>query len=237
MSSGKERFQNTDGVASLEQQKPNFWEQMQEHQLAAAVNGEVFLDESGIFTAVREVLSGYYPDMVWRKKLAQGLHDFSQYAQSNYPRMMARKDIITAKLCVAKAMEAAMDLVYLLRKEYAPYYKWKKKGLEKMALRRDVFPLVHEILPLLEKVAELPVQMQAWEQVSYSAAFVNEKDECVRVFAFLVKGPRHRRIIGSSASQAICELTTCYCLAYFAMDSKKVVSSSIRFRAAGSLLA
>ena len=182
VSSGKERFQNTDGVASLEQQKPNFWEQMQEHQLAAAVNGEVFLDESGIFTAVREVLSGYYPDMVWRKKLAQGLHDFSQYAQSNYPRMMARKDIITAKLCVVKAMEAAMDLVYLLRKEYAPYYKWKKKGLEKMALRRDVFPLVHEILPLLEKVAELPVQMQAWEQVSYSAAFVNEKDECVRVF-------------------------------------------------------
>lgn len=182
VSSGKERFQNTDGVASLEQQKPNFWEQIQEHQLAAAVNGEVFLDESGIFTAVREVLSGYYPDMVWRKKLAQGLHDFSQYAQSNYPRMMARKDIITAKLCVAKAMEAAMDLVYLLRKEYAPYYKWKKKGLEKMTLRRDVFPLVHEILPLLEKVAELPVQMQAWEQVSYSAAFVNEKDECVRVF-------------------------------------------------------
>ena len=178
----KAHCQNTEGRISLEQLKPNFWEQMQEHQLAAAVNGEVFLDESGIFTAVREVLSGYYPDMVWRKKLAQGLHDFSQYAQSNYPRMMARKDIITAKLCVAKAMEAAMDLVYLLRKEYAPYYKWKKKGLEKMALRRDVFPLVHEILPLLEKVAELPVQMQAWEQVSYSAAFVNEKDECVRVF-------------------------------------------------------
>ncbi len=167
---------------SFDKQMPNFWEKMEEHQLAAAVNGEVFYDDFGIFTTVRKQLMDYYPEMVWRKKLAQSLHDFSQYAQSNYPRMMARKDVVTSRLCVAKAIEAAMDLVYLLRQEFAPYYKWKKKGLEKMALRRDVFPLVQEILPLLEKAAVLPVQTKAWEKAEYSSALVNENDECVAAF-------------------------------------------------------
>lgn len=164
-----------------EQQMPNFWERMEEQQLAAAVNGEVFFDGAGIFSTIRKQLTDYYPEMVWRKKLAQSLHDFSQYAQSNYPRMMARKDIVTSRLCVIKAIETTMDIVYLLRREYAPYYKWKKKGLEKMALRRDVFPLLQAILPLLEQAALLPVQMQAWENVEYNAALVNEKDECVVV--------------------------------------------------------
>ena len=178
----KEDGFDSDGVTRFEQQMPVFWEQVGEQQLAAAVNGEVFFDKAGIFTTVRQQLRDYYPDMIWRKKLAQGLHDFSQYAQSNYPRMMARKDVVTSKLCMAKSMETVMNLVYLLRKEYAPYYKWKKKGLESMSLRRDIFPLVHAILPLLEEAAELPGQMQAWEQVTYRADLVNEKDACVIVF-------------------------------------------------------
>lgn len=167
---------------SFDIQIPNFWERMEEHQLAAAVNGDVFYDGLGIFTAVRKQLTHYYPEMVWRKKLAQSLHDFSQYAQSNYARMMARKDAVTSGICVGKAIEAAMDLVYLLRREFAPYYKWKKKGLEKIAMRRDAFLLVHEILPLLERVAILPVQTLAWERVEYDSSLVNEKDECVVAF-------------------------------------------------------
>lgn len=175
-------YKDRECFVTYEQQMPNFWEQMEEQQLATAVNGEVFFDEAGVFSAVRKQLLDYYPEMVWRKKLAQSLHDFSQYAQSNYPRMMARMDIVASRLCVIKAVEKAMDIVYLLRKEFAPYYKWKKKGLEKMALRRDVFPLVHEILPLLENAVMLPIQTQAWENVTYTSALVNEKDECTVVF-------------------------------------------------------
>lgn len=163
-------------------------EQAQEHQLAAAVNGEVFCDELGEFSAVRKQLAAYYPDELWRRKLAQKLHDFSQYAQSNYPRMMARKDIVTAQLCVAKAMEAAMDIVYLLRHEYAPYYKWKKKGLEKIALRRDVFPLAQEMLVLLDEAAGQAVSKEAWENVRYDAAVVNTKDAHVVIFEKMAAG-------------------------------------------------
>ena len=109
-----------------------FWAFADEAKLATALNGEVFADEQEIFSTVRAALLSYYPEKIWRRKLAQGLHEFSQYAQSNYPRMMARKDYITATLCVAKALESAMNLVYLLKKEYAPYYKWKKKGLQRL---------------------------------------------------------------------------------------------------------
>ena len=102
------------------------YEEIGEYQLATAVNGEVYVDEIGCFTAIRKQLLKYYPDIVWRRKLAQCLHDFAQYGQSNYARMMARKDYVTAALCISKAMESAMDIVYFLNKTYAPYYKWKK---------------------------------------------------------------------------------------------------------------
>ncbi len=149
--------------------------EVQEFKLAAVTNGAVFVDELGVFSAVRERLLGYYPNMVWRGKLAQSIHEFSQYAQSNYARMMARQDFLTAGLCVSKAVESAMDMIYLLNRTYAPYYKWKKKGLER-------FKISKRILPLLEKIAKLPSQEDAWNDVKYSSTTINTKDECVKLF-------------------------------------------------------
>lgn len=151
------------------------YESVNEFSLAAATNGEVFRDDLGTFSAVREKLLQYYPEETWRKKMAQCLHDFSQYAQSNYARMMARKDVVSANLCKMKAVETTMDLLYLLQRKYAPYYKWKKKGLEKNA-----FSL--KVLTVIEKIVELPNQTQAWEKVKYSSAAVNTQDECVGLF-------------------------------------------------------
>ena len=158
------------------------YEMTGEYQLAASVNGEVFADAAGFFSAVREQLLEYYPDTLWCRKLAQSMHEFSQYAQSNYARMMARKDVITAQMCIAKAMEAAMDLVYLLGKTYAPYYKWKRKGLEKLQKVKREFSLTAKVLTVLEKLAVLPVQTEAWEKAVYSSAQINKKDECVVLF-------------------------------------------------------
>ena len=151
------------------------YENVNEFSMAAATNGEVFRDDLGIFSAVREKLLQYYPEETWRKKMAQCLHDFSQYAQSNYARMIARKDVVSANLCKMKAVETVMDLLYLLQRKYAPYYKWKKKGLE-----NNAFSL--KVLTIIEKIAELPKQTQAWEKVKYSSAAVNTQDECVCLF-------------------------------------------------------
>ncbi len=164
-----------------------------EYQLAAAVNGIVFEDGEGIFSKIRERLSDYYPQKFWCKKLAQGLHDFSQYAQSNYPRMMARRDLVTAGICRQKGMEVAMDLIYLLGKTYAPYYKWKKKGLEQMT-----FPLAKEILPLLEELAALPSQEKAWEEWEYSPVQINTYDRGVVLFEQIAE-----RIINELVNQKL----------------------------------
>lgn len=151
------------------------YEKIQEYQLSMATNGRVFQDKLGVFCHVREELASYYPDEVWRKKIAQCLHDFSQYAQSNYPRMMARGDGLTAKMCVLKGVETTMDLLYLLNRSYAPYYKWKRKGLETVSFAQPV-------LNLLEQIVELPDQLKSWENQQYDAQLVNWNDQCAVLF-------------------------------------------------------
>lgn len=151
------------------------WQDAEEYRLAAATNGSVFRDDLGIFSEKRSQLRGYYPEHIWRRKLAKCIHEFSQYAQSNYPRMMARKDVVTANICAAKAVESAMDIVYLLGRTYAPYYKWKRKGLENM-------PLANSVLPLLEQVTKMPNQSDVWKDIRYDSAKVNLEDKCVQIF-------------------------------------------------------
>lgn len=147
----------------------------EEKWIAAAVNGAVFRDDLGIFSNVRNMLMGYYPEELWRRKLAQELHEFSQYAQSNYPRMMARGDQLTASMCVSKAIENSLNIVHLLNRSFAPYYKWKKKSAEK-------FELGQQLVPVLDKIAELPNQMYSWINVDYNPAKINMKDKNVELF-------------------------------------------------------
>ncbi len=151
------------------------YETLTESALATATNGFVFQDDLGIFSTVRKKLQKHYPKDVFRKRLAACLHDFSQYAQSNYARMMARKDYLTAGLCIGKGIEASMDLMYLLARKYAPYYKWKRKGLEGN-------PLADLVLPLLQRIGDLPCQKSAWEDVHYSASAINRQDQVVQLF-------------------------------------------------------
>lgn len=146
-----------------------------EYLLACVTNGKVFYDPLGKFSDIREKLNNYYPHELWRKKLATTIHDFSQYAQSNYPRMMARKDSITASICISKAIESILDLIYLLNKQYAPYYKWKKEGIKHTRLGK-------EILPILNEICQLETQKEAWENVVYDAKMINEQDQVVILF-------------------------------------------------------
>jgi len=188
---------------------------VEEFRLAQAVNGAVFEDTFGVFTTVRRHLGKYYPEDVWRSKIAQSMHDFSQYAQSNYARMMTRGDGLTALVCVGKACEATMDLAYLLERKYAPYYKWKRKGLEQIAVGDTKLPgvkftasaessggrgsVVPVLLALLGKVSQVLPQTESWKGVKYSAMNINTKDEYVLLFeqlaAVLLNGLVARDIV------------------------------------------
>ena len=75
------------------------WLSQDEVYLATATNGDVFRDDLGLFSGIRAQLLAYYPDAVWKRRLIHEMREFSQYAQSNYARSMARGDLLTASLC------------------------------------------------------------------------------------------------------------------------------------------
>lgn len=144
------------------------WMAIGEMHLAAAVNGEVFYDPEGQFTKIRNKILEYYPEEVWKMRLADRLHEFSQSGQYNYSRMMARGDYVTAKVCLGKAMNSGMELLYLLNRTYAPYYKWRRKGLEG-------FANTYGSREILDRIALLPPQIDAWKS-GYNPDQVNSAD-------------------------------------------------------------
>lgn len=156
------------------------WLQIAEDKLATAVNGMVFRDDAGIFTQIRSALLMYYPENIWLLRLAQKLHDFAQYAQSNYARMMAREDYVTAGLCVAEGMKSAMELAYLLNRTYAPYYKWMRRGMRELCTLKPLGAM-------LDELAVMGCQADAWakdgeEPYVYSAYDINHSDSVVCLF-------------------------------------------------------
>lgn len=180
VSSVREFYENLLGVKVQKTQEggyilPDSWRQISEEKLAAATNGMVFRDDAGAFTKIRESLLEYYPTKVWMMRLAEKLHGFAQTAQTNYARMMARQDYVTASLCVTKGMQYTMEIIYLLNQKYAPYYKWMRKGMQSLSL-------IDNVAPILDRIAVIPNQAAAWEGRAYSAYETNYKDEIVSCF-------------------------------------------------------
>ena len=171
------RFNNRRGVFAINE---FYQSNVEECKLAELVNGEIFRDDLGLFTGKRKEFLKYYPEQLWREKLANSLHEFSQYAQCNYARMMAREDYMTARLCISRAIESAMDIAYILNKEYAPYYKWKKKGLEKSETMQD-------IIWICEQLSLISCQKNAWENKKYNSSQINKDDKCVVLLETLAR--------------------------------------------------
>ncbi len=144
----------------------------EERFLATAVNGKVFRDDDRTFSLIRERLLKHYPEHIRRLKLAQEMHLFSHGGQSNYPRMMARKDYVAARLALDLSIKSAMHMAYLLNGVYMPYYKWQRRGL-------DNLQRLSELGPLLDMLSVLCVQNNAWEGKTYDATVLNTDDPVV----------------------------------------------------------
>lgn len=127
------------------------WLAIPEFQLAAAVNGEVFEDNAGIFTAWRNALLAGYPDDVRLKKLAARCMQMAQSGQYNFPRCLGRKEYGGAMLALNRFMEAAIAFVFLANRRYMPFYKWAPR------LGQQLPVLGKELKRLLEILTSRPV--------------------------------------------------------------------------------
>lgn len=132
------------------------WFAIPESALCTAVSGKVFEDNFGLFTKMREALLAYYPEEVWRKKLAESLAKAAQAGQYNYARAMKRGERIAAEICLTEFAKEAMQIVYLLNKKYAPFYKWMHRGLRELAV-------CGEIGDMLSLLYQVPDPAEAWE--------------------------------------------------------------------------
>ena len=117
---------NADGRFSLHD-----WITVPEYALAEAVNGEIWLDNLGEVTALRERLS-FYPEDIRLKKLAGHLLLMNQSGQYNYTRCIRHGEQAAAQLAVFEFVKSAMAAIFLLNKRYQPYYKWSFKALREL---------------------------------------------------------------------------------------------------------
>lgn len=129
--------------------KPDDWYALEEADLFTICKGALYRDDLGVFCTERGKLMAYYPDEVWYRKLAQAAACAAQAGQYNYSRMAKRKDWVAVQLAKAKFLRHAMELVYLLNRQYAPYDKWMRRGLESCRTLRQV-------VPMLEKLVQIP---------------------------------------------------------------------------------
>ena len=159
---------NTKECQMTEQQ----WLNLDHACLATAVNGEIFRDDLKEFTNFRELLKSYYPDRVWRIRIAEKMHEYSAALQVNYARCMIRHDTVAAELCKAKGMEAAMELYFLLKRTYPPYYKWTYRALTELDNNGRFSERIQEL-------AELKCNEEAWKDTRYNPNRQNYKDRIV----------------------------------------------------------
>ena len=111
------------------------WRRVPEAFLATAVNGKIFHDPSGKFSAIREHLQAYYPEDVRIKKIAARAAAMAQAGQYNLARCVQRGEYLAAELAKVEFIKAALSMVHLLNRKYAPFYKWmarSAKQLEKL---------------------------------------------------------------------------------------------------------
>ena len=109
------------------------WLSLPDSSLAEAVNGEIYADAFGEVTAIRERLS-FYPEDIFRKKLAGNLLLMAQAGQYNYRRALSHGEEAAAQLAVFEFTKACMAAIFLLNGTYMPFYKWAFRSMRKLSL-------------------------------------------------------------------------------------------------------
>ena len=138
------------------------WLYLPEHKIATAVNGEIFEDNLGEFTSIRNSLMAYYPEDVRIKKIAACASAMAQSGQYNYARCMRRGDAVAANMALNEFIKASLSMIYLLNKNYCPYYKWQFAGLKKLSQSMGYRFACSGALKMLEKLCITDDQSNEW---------------------------------------------------------------------------
>ncbi|MBQ7432110.1 MAG: DUF4037 domain-containing protein [Lachnospiraceae bacterium] len=127
------------------------WLAIPEVHLAEFANGFVFWGTDGKIKEMRQKMM-CYPEEVQKVLLAQRVTEFSQNGQYNYRRMANRQDFVAASLMKHAAIHAALRIVCLCNKQYAPHEKWLYRTAKSTVWKR-----LRTVCELCEQAVKLPV--------------------------------------------------------------------------------
>ena len=131
----------------------NDWQKIPENALATVTNGEVFLDNLGEFTKIREQLLNYYPETIRQNKIATRLMNISQHGQYNYVRCLRRNDLVAANQCLYLFVDEVIHLVFLLNRRYKIFYKWANRALlDLKILGNEIHKLLQDMVFTQNKI-------------------------------------------------------------------------------------
>lgn len=171
------------------------WVWIPESRLAVATNGEVFRDDYGMFSKIREGLLQFYPEDVRIKKIVARAAAMAQSGQYNYARSMRRMETVTAHVALSEFVKNTASMVFLLNKKYMPFYKWMHKGIFEL-------DILWEIAPMLTTLCEQMNQKHVWSMESstenpYEINLMDKNVEMIETICGLVVEELNRQGISS----------------------------------------
>lgn len=126
------------------------WFYLDEAVLSMLQNGKIFKEGENSFNEWRLQFS-YYSEDVRLKKIMSCIAKMAQSGQYNYARMMKRGDIVAANHALSQFIEETLKVLYLLNRQYCPYYKWR------FALAKQMFK-EKIVLCQLESLVQAPFE-------------------------------------------------------------------------------
>lgn len=125
------------------------WLKIPEEDIIHIINGEVWADPLGEFSAIREAFLGYYPEPVRLRRIANWCRFFSGMGTYALKRAILRDNEFYATTRFSNALRLGIQLAFLLDKTYFPYDKWLIAHLERLPrLGAPMVPLVNEAVKL-----------------------------------------------------------------------------------------
>ncbi len=168
--------------ASVEQ-----WLYLPHESIACACNGQVFCDELGAFSAVRNVLLKRYPQGIRLKKLAAHAIMVSQSGLYIYYRCIARGEYGAAQLAVFEFVKHTISMIYLLNNVYEPFYKWAYRGMRALPLLASLESSLVALTELGNSDTEVCAKKESMEEIAQMLA-----KECCRQFSLAVSDDLER---------------------------------------------
>lgn len=132
--------------------------------ISEVVNGEVYEDNLGEFSKIRNKWMSFYPEDILKKKVAANCAMSAKTGQFNYKRSLDRKDLYSAYNCCVEFIKKISATLYLLNNKYIPYYKWVFRGMDDFTICTDAVPLLKELTQYTEKDSDKKIQLI--EQIS-----------------------------------------------------------------------